>query len=215
VPVRGLATVLPSLEDLFVGLTGEGSMSTADTSTRRMTGTVPAPAVAWLRLLRSPIDTTTLLHGLVTWPSSAPSPGLAEEVPLEKPVWGVHNDASRGLEAGARFSGRVESAWSNGKPAYRCRHGYTSAVRPSPTRPKNLYVHEELILPRLAALAILHTEADRARRGHKQNNAHVTGPGQAADLIDRLRSAGTTLIYDPATRALRTGTNHTVAITIS
>lgn len=28
---------------------------------------------------------------------------LAEEVPLDKPVWGVHNDASRGLEAGARF----------------------------------------------------------------------------------------------------------------
>ena len=24
---------------------------------------------------------------------------LAEEVPLDKPVWGVHNDASRGLEA--------------------------------------------------------------------------------------------------------------------
>jgi hypothetical protein len=28
---------------------------------------------------------------------------LAEEVPVDKPVWGVHNDASRGLEAGARF----------------------------------------------------------------------------------------------------------------
>jgi hypothetical protein len=23
---------------------------------------------------------------------------------------------------------RLESAWSNGKPAYRCRHGYTSAT---------------------------------------------------------------------------------------
>ena len=31
---------------------------------------------------------------------------LAEEVPLDKPVWGVHNDASRGLEAGARFGVR-------------------------------------------------------------------------------------------------------------
>jgi hypothetical protein len=28
---------------------------------------------------------------------------LAEEVPLDKPVWDVHNHASRGLEAGARF----------------------------------------------------------------------------------------------------------------
>ena len=31
---------------------------------------------------------------------------------------------------------RLESAWSNGKPAYRCRHGYTSATRPDPARPK-------------------------------------------------------------------------------
>ena len=35
---------------------------------------------------------------------------------------------------------RLESAWSNGKPAYRCRHGYTSATGPEPGRPKNLYV---------------------------------------------------------------------------
>jgi len=25
---------------------------------------------------------------------------------------------------------RLESAWSNGRPAYRCRHGHTSATRP-------------------------------------------------------------------------------------
>ena len=30
---------------------------------------------------------------------------------------------------------RMESAWSNGKPAYRCRHGHTRAVRPDPARP--------------------------------------------------------------------------------
>jgi len=35
---------------------------------------------------------------------------LAEEVPLDKPVWGVHNDASRGLEAGARFGVRGSGA---------------------------------------------------------------------------------------------------------
>jgi site-specific DNA recombinase len=51
---------------------------------------------------------------------------------------------------------RLESAWSNGKPAYRCRHGYTSATHPNPGRPKNLYVREGKIMPRLAALAILH-----------------------------------------------------------
>jgi site-specific DNA recombinase len=31
---------------------------------------------------------------------------------------------------------RLESAWSNGKPAHRCRHGYTSATRPEPDRRK-------------------------------------------------------------------------------
>jgi hypothetical protein len=32
---------------------------------------------------------------------------------------------------------RMESAWSNGKPAYRCRHGHTSASRPGQGRAKN------------------------------------------------------------------------------
>ena len=45
-----------------------------------------------------------------------------------------------GLLACGRCGRRLESAWSNGKPAYRCRHGYTSATRPDPGRPKNLYV---------------------------------------------------------------------------
>jgi site-specific DNA recombinase len=37
----------------------------------------------------------------------------------------------------------LESAWSNGKPAYRCRHGYSSAARSDPARPKNVYVRED------------------------------------------------------------------------
>jgi site-specific DNA recombinase len=119
-----------------------------------------------------------------------------------------------GLLHCGRCGRRLESCWSNGKPAYRCRHGYTSATRPDPDRAKNLYVREELILPRLAARAILHAEDDRARRGRKQSSGQVTGPRQAADLIDRLRATGTTLIYDPATRALRTDTSYPAAITI-
>jgi hypothetical protein len=50
------------------------------------------------------------------------------------------------------------SCWSNGKPAYRCRHGYSSAVVPEPAgsvRPGNAYVREEQVLPHLAAIAIL------------------------------------------------------------
>jgi site-specific DNA recombinase len=54
-----------------------------------------------------------------------------------------------------RCGWRLESAWSNGRPAYLCRHGYTSATRPDSGRPKNTYVREDQILPHLAALAIL------------------------------------------------------------
>jgi len=30
----------------------------------------------------------------------------------------------------------LSRGWPNGKPAYRCRHGHTSATRPDPGRPK-------------------------------------------------------------------------------
>jgi site-specific DNA recombinase len=46
----------------------------------------------------------------------------------------------------------MESAWSNGKPAYRCRHGRLSATVPDPDRPKNTYVREDKLLPHLPAL---------------------------------------------------------------
>ena len=65
--------------------------------------------------------------------------------------------ARRYLLAGpcGRCGLRLESAWSNGRPAYRCRHGYTSAASPDPARPKNAYVREDQILPHLAAVGIL------------------------------------------------------------
>ena len=40
-----------------------------------------------------------------------------------------------GLLACGRCGRRLESAWSNGRPAYRCRHGHASATRPEPGRP--------------------------------------------------------------------------------
>jgi DNA invertase Pin-like site-specific DNA recombinase len=54
---------------------------------------------------------------------------------------------------------RLESCWSSGRPAYRCRHGYSSASTSDPNRPKNLYLREDRILPHLPALHLLLTTA--------------------------------------------------------
>jgi site-specific DNA recombinase len=107
---------------------------------------------------------------------------------------------------------RLESSWSNGRAAYRCRHGYTSAARPDPGRAKNVYVQEDQILPRLTALAIL-----LASQQHIQDEVtrQVTAPARAAELIDRLRSSSITLIYEPKQRTLRTDTEDAVAVIIS
>src|SRR6516164_1899345 len=60
-----------------------------------------------------------------------------------------------GLITCGRCGRRLESAWSHGRAAYRCRHGYTSADDPDPARPKNIYLREDQVLPHLAALSIL------------------------------------------------------------
>jgi len=69
-----------------------------------------------------------------------------------------------GLLACARCGRRLESTWSSGRPAYRCRHGYTSATGTEPGRPGNTYVREDQILPHLAAIAILLAGDSRAQR---------------------------------------------------
>src|SRR6266849_7069991 len=93
---------------------------------------------------------------------------------------------------------RLESAWSNGKPAYRCRHGYTSATSSNPTRPKNLHIREDKILPRLAALAILHAGGASPPANSKRTRAAITPPAQAAGLTGHLRATSVSLIHDPA-----------------
>ncbi len=115
-----------------------------------------------------------------------------------------------GVLACGRCGRRLESAWSNGRPAYRCRHGHSSATVPDPARPKNTYVREDQILPRLAAIAILRADA---RTSDRERQAGITAPGQIADMIDELRATGTMLTYDPGTRTIRAGDDTAVVIT--
>ena len=112
-----------------------------------------------------------------------------------------------GLLACGRSGLRLESAWSNGRPAYRCRHGYTSATGPEPGPPKNTYVREDQILPHLAAVAIL-------LNGHASGQAAgLTTPDGTAGLIDQHRTAGIVLTYDPDTQTIRTGDSPPIAVT--
>ena len=62
-----------------------------------------------------------------------------------------------------------------------------SATVPDPTRPKNTYLREDQILPRLAAIAILRADA---RTPDREREAGITAPAQIADMIDELRAHG-------------------------
>ena len=106
---------------------------------------------------------------------------------------------------------RMESAWSNGNPAYRCRHGNTSAAPPDPGRPKNAYIREDRILPHLPALHLLLTGAQPATRRRRRTRRGADARPQAAaqDVIGYVRDRGITLTYDPAAGTLQAGTCET------
>jgi site-specific DNA recombinase len=100
----------------------------------------------------------------------------------------------------------MESAWSNGKPAYRCRHGHTSASRPDPGRPKNAYVREDKILAELPALHSQRTPragaAARSRR-RTRRGTEINAPANIGDIIGYLRRVTLTWDQDEATLRAR------------
>ena len=112
---------------------------------------------------------------------------------------------------------RMESAWSNGKPAYRCRHGHTTASRTAQDRAKNAYIREDRILPRLPALHLQLTgpvapqRRQRTRRGI--DTRHHADP---EDVIRYLREHRITLTYEAVSGALTAATADTTqAITLT
>ncbi len=107
------------------------------------------------------------------------------------------------LLACGRSGRRLESAWSNGKRAYRCRHGLTSATSPDSRRPGNTYIREDQILPHLAAIAVLLAGYARTPGRGSCGAAQITGPADTAGLIDQLRADGLVLTYDPDDQTLR------------
>ena len=113
---------------------------------------------------------------------------------------------------------RMESAWSNGKSAYRCRHGRTSAMAPDPSRPKNTYVREDKLLPHLPALHLLLTTPAVRTRRRTRAGTDTTGSASPDEVIAYLREQEITITWNPATAALQaraTRTAKTVTIKAS
>jgi hypothetical protein len=100
---------------------------------------------------------------------------------------------------------RMESAWSNGRAAYRCRHGSTSASAPDHGRPRNTFIREDRVLPHLPALHLLLTGADGSegqRRRRTRRGADARHHASPEDVIARLRDNQVTLTFDAAAGTL-------------
>ncbi|WP_228718517.1 recombinase family protein [Kitasatospora acidiphila] len=97
----------------------------------------------------------------------------------------------------------MDSCWSHGRPAYRCRHGRSSATGPrADGRVRNLYLREDHVLPHLPALWIRLTHPeDTPERPHRELLLPTN-----EEMTARLRAAGLTLTYDPAGRTLTADT---------
>ena len=106
---------------------------------------------------------------------------------------------------------RMESAWSNGKPAYRCRRGHASASAPDAARPKTAYVREALVMPHLAALHLLLTEPGGGPRRRTRRGTDVRHQ-TAEHAIAYPREQQITLAYDAAEATPRAGTGDAAQI---
>jgi hypothetical protein len=91
---------------------------------------------------------------------------------------------------------RMESCWNHQHPAYRCRHGHSSATPPTKGRPCNAYIREDQVLPHLPALLI------RLARSSSSGQHSPTGP----EAAERLRDDRITLTHDPAAKTVTADT---------
>lgn len=94
----------------------------------------------------------------------------------------------------------MESCWSNGRAAYRCRHGHSSATPRNPNRTPNAYVREDQVLARLPALHLMRT-------------GDSTAPDPAGALA-RLRADGIEMTYDQTSRTVTAETEKKERIAI-
>ena len=102
---------------------------------------------------------------------------------------------------------RMDSAWSSGRAAYRCRHGHTSAAGPDPGRPRNAYLREDRALARLPALHLMLNQAElpRLHRRRTRSGVDVRPAVSPQDAARFLRENETVLVYDQTAGTLNVG----------
>jgi hypothetical protein len=111
----------------------------------------------------------------------------------------------------------MESCWANDRPAYRCRHGQTSAVTPGRSRPGNTYIREDHILPHLPAMHARLTAAEPAAGRRRRRTRHgIDIPRTLSDeeMASGLRARQITLTYDPRAATLRADTPEAITAII-
>jgi hypothetical protein len=96
----------------------------------------------------------------------------------------------------------MESAWSSGRPAYRCRHGHTSASVPAPRAAEERVHREDGVLPHLPALRLLLAGADGSEGQRTRRGADARNHASPEDVIAGLRENNVTVTFDPAAGTL-------------
>lgn len=103
----------------------------------------------------------------------------------------------------------MESRWSHGNPCYRCRHGHTTAHKPTERQANNLYLREGVILARaLAQLPQIGSRDPHIQR----HRAYVQDSNKPAELVRFLRANQITIICNRDGICLET---ETAGITIN
>jgi site-specific DNA recombinase len=140
------------------------------------------------------------------------------------PAQARHDYRLTGLLACGVCGRRMEGAWSHGNPAYRCRHGKTSAT--APEAPVNTFIRERDLLARFPLLharleptqptgRATTTPAPGRRTKASSNTAiAITATPSPEEVIDYLRQRALVLSYDPRTRTLEADSTPPARVTV-
>jgi hypothetical protein len=148
---------------------------------------------------------------------------LSVQTKRATPANAHHEYRLTGLLACGVCGRRMEGAWSHGNPAYRCRHGRTTATAPDGS--VNTFIRERDLLARFP---LLHTRLEptranvrtttpatgRTTRASTNTAITTTTTPDPEEVIDYLRRRALVLSYDPRTRTLEANSTPPARVTV-